>query len=143
MLNLLTDVTTIDIREDHYAAGRNEDGEVVHGSVFALVAQTPDGFRFELDRRFSTNTRQEWESDEDGSYPYWTSDQDAGPRAEALAERIQRHLLDGGGLDAAHWSPIQGCYGSAGWSELGELAVEAREAHAAGEALPSHLLALV
>lgn len=142
MLNKLTDATTIDMLDHLFAAGRNEDGEQVLGHVFIIVAETPDGFRFELDHRFCDNTRQAWESDEDGSYPYWTCDRDTQARAEAFMARIQAHLDAGGKLDPAHWTPTQGCYGSRGWDEQAEFALEIREAQAAGEAVPANLLAL-
>lgn len=138
MLNLLTDVTTIDMLDHLYEAGRDEDGGLVYGHVFIIIAETPDGHRFELDTRFSDNTRVIAHGD---GYSY-TSDATAESRALAIVEKIQKFIDLGMNLSRDHWTPRQGCYGSAGWSERDELALEVREAVAAGESVPSHLLAL-
>lgn len=138
MKNKLTDATMADMLDHLYEAGRNEDGELVYGHVFIIIAETPDGFRFELDTRISDNTRAV--ADEDGFF--FTSDHDAQDRALALVAKIQAHLEAGKTLDANHWTPCQGCYGSAGWDEFAEFAHEIRTAHDAGEAVPSSLLAL-
>jgi hypothetical protein len=138
MLNKLTDVTTIDMLDHLFEAGRDEDGGLVYGHVFIIIAETPDGFRFELDTRISDRTRVV--ADEDG-YGY-TSDADAQPRAEALVAKIQAFIDGGLKLSRDHWTPRQGCYGSAGWDEFSEFAHEVRTAHEDGEAVPSNLLAL-
>lgn len=138
MLNKLTDVTTIDMLDHLYEAGRDEDGGMVYGHVFIIIAETEDGHRFELDTRISDNTRMT--ADEDG-YGY-TSDANAQPRAEALVAKIQKFIDLGLNLSRNHWTPRQGCYGSAGWSERDEFALEIREALDAGESVPSNLQAL-
>jgi hypothetical protein len=139
MLNKLTDATTISLLDHLYEAGRDEDGGMVYGRVFIIIAETPDGFRFELDTRISDNTR--FTCDDEGFGGY-VSDDTAEPRAEALMNKVQAFVDAGLKLSRNHWVARQGCYGSAGWDEQAELTHEIRTAHEAGESVPSNLLAL-
>jgi len=141
MLNKLEDAKFITMHDDLFEAGRDEDGEVVHGNIYFILAETPDGFRFQLDRRFVNEPRTEYADDDSGCWRYVTNTT-VGPRAEALMNRIQAHVDGGGKLDPIHWAPTQGCYGTLGRDEAEELALEIQEAHEAGESVPSRLLAL-
>lgn len=129
MLNRLEDVKFVDVREDLYYAGYHpEDGpqNPVHGSAYFFVGETPDGYRFQLDHVMSDNCH--LESSEEG-FHYFVRDTTVTARVEALMKKIQAHLDGGGRLDPLHWAPIQGCYGSAGWDESAELALEMAEGY--------------
>ena len=125
MLNKLTDVTTVGVRNDWFEAGRSlEDGTEIVGDSFILEAETPDGFRFQHNYQFCTGRM---EYDDDG-FNHWRQDREADQaKAQALANKILAHLEQGGSLNADIWYPVQGCYGSAGWDEQAECELEARE----------------
>lgn len=129
----LTEATYVNIQEDQFDAGYHpEDGpgmwgeNRILGSIFRVVVETPDGYRFAHSHTFSDGCH--WEYNPDGSGDGgFVRDHEAGAKADAFAERIQAHLNAGGSLNPAHWTPIQGCYGSAGWDEQAEIDLERME----------------
>ena len=127
MLNRLEDVTIISSRDWLYSAGRGtEDGTVVEGVRCYLIAETPDGFRFQHNYNFCTGRVEQ--SDPDG-FDFWCHENRVEDEAkmEAMIAKVQAHVDAGGKLDPDCWFEIQGCYGSAGWDEQAECELEARE----------------
>ena len=125
MRDQLQDAKDVTYGYDLVDAGRNMDGGTQVAHRYFIEAETPDGFRFRLQRTFCSART---EVDADG---WQTFVQDVA-RDEALAAevvaRIVVHLASGGALDPHHWYAIQGAYGSAGWDELAELELEYAEA---------------
>lgn len=126
MKSTLTDATTIFANDEVFGMRASTEFApgILEGTRYFIVAETEDGFRFRHRHVFNSGTL---ESNEDG-FEFWSQDRDSdSARAEALAVRIQAHLANGGSLDPAQWSPIQGAYGSRGWDEQAEMELEREE----------------
>ena len=126
MLTKLTDATTITVREDVFGmrACTEFAPGILEGTKFFIVAETPDGFRFEHSHTFCTGTK---EANEDG-FESWFQDRAAdAATASAFADRVQAHINAGGSLGPDFWSPIQGAYCSAAWDSQAETERERRE----------------
>ena len=124
MLNKLTDITSVEVSEWLVELSKQTESqyEPLIGSSYFLVAETEDGFRFQHDRTFMPA----WGYNEDG-FAQLHNDCTARAQAEALHLKVMAHLAAGGRLDPEHWAPVQGCYGSAGWDEQAEIALEREE----------------
>ena len=116
LLNKLTDITSVEVNGWLYEAGRStEDGTEIVGQYLFLIAETPDGFRFQHDARFCSD---KVVYDEDGFNHLWSQTEKDERGAKALLAKVQARIAAGGRLDPEHWFPVQGCYGSAGCSFL-------------------------
>ncbi len=124
------------VREDLVDLGRDEDGSVVVGCSFYVVAEDDAGHRWAHDHAFLDHERR---VDEDGAR-FWARRDGADAEADRLLARIEAAVAAGRRLDAAHWVEIDPAYGSAAYQDLdaiGYLAARERQAaRDAGEAVP-------
>lgn len=127
-----------DYRDDLVDLGRDEDGEVVVGRSFYVVAEDDAGHRWAHSHSFLDHVRA---VDEDGAR-YWArrSFAEVEDAAARLRDRIAAHVAAGGRLDASLWVEIDPAYGSAAYQELDAVgyfgARERHQAREAGEAVP-------
>lgn len=125
-MSCITDVTNAWVRDEVFgirAATEFAPG-MVEGTRFVVIAETPDGFRWQHRTSFCTG---KLVANEDG-FECWHQDCDADMAdAQYLANRVNLHLMRGGVLNSEHWTPIQGCYGSKGWNEAEEYERERME----------------
>ena len=130
-----------DYRDDLVDLGRDEDGSVVEGRSFYVVAEDDAGHRWAHSHSFLDHVRA---VDEDG-VRYWARRDLAAVEAAAAAlrDRIEAHVAAGGRLDAAHWVEVDPAYGSAAYQELDAVgyfaAAERQAARDAGEAVPAEV----
>jgi hypothetical protein len=124
------------VREDLVDLGRDEDGSVVVGRSFYVVAEDDAGHRWAHDHAFLDHARR---VDEDG-LRFWGRRDGAEAEADALLARIEAAVAAGRRLDAAHWVEIDPAYGSAAYQDLDAVgyfvAAERQAARDAGEAVP-------
>ena len=119
------------VREDLVDLGRDEDGSVVVGRSFYVVAEDEAGHRWAHSHSFLDHVRA---VDEDG-LRYWARRDGADAGAERLLARVEAHVAAGGRLASEHWVEIDPAYGSAAYQGLDVLGYfAARERQAAREA---------
>ena len=121
------------VRDDLVDLGRDEDGSVVVGRSFYVVAEDEAGHRWAHDHSFLDHVRG---YDEEDGVRYWGRREDGVAEAEAarLLARVEAHVAAGGGLDAAHWVEVDPVYGSAAYQGLDVVGYfAARERHEARE----------
>lgn len=127
-----------DYRDDLVDLGRDEDGSVVEGRSFYVVAEDDAGHRWAHSHSFLDHVRAVTEDGE----RYWARRDLAEVEAAVarLRERIIAHVEAGGRLDASHWVEIDPAYGSVAYQELDAVgyfaAAERQAARDAGEAVP-------
>jgi hypothetical protein len=127
------------VRDDLVDLGRDEDGSVIVGRSFYVVAEDAAGRRYAHDRSFLDHVQRY--DEEDGGH-FWGRrwDGDAEREAAALLARIEAHVAAGGALNEAHWDEVDPAYGSAAYQELDAVgywaARERQAARDAGEAVP-------
>lgn len=122
------------VREDLVDLGRDEDGSVVVGRSFYVVAEDEAGHRWAHDRSFLDRVAA-YDAEEGGRY--WAHREEGAAEAEAdrLLARIEVAVAAGRRLDAEHWVEIDPAYGSAAYQDLDAVGYfAARERHAAREA---------
>ena len=101
------------VRSDVYAGQVNEDGERPDELCYYVVCEDGRGFRYAS--RLSFTTEALGRSAAEGS-------------AEEFCAKVTEYLAKGySPATSEKWYPIQGCYGSAAWSERTELEYEARD----------------
>jgi hypothetical protein len=124
------------VRDDLVDLGRDEDGSVVVGRSFYVVAEDEAGHRWAHSSSFLDHVRA---VDEDG-LRYWARRDGADAAADRLLDRIEAAVAAGRRLDAAHWVEVDPAYGSAAYQELDAVgyfaAAERQAARDAGEAVP-------
>lgn len=124
------------VREDLVELGRDEDGSVVVGRSFYVVAEDELGHRWAHSHSFLDHVRA---VDEDG-LRYWARRDGADAEADRLLGRIEAAVAAGRRLDAAHWAEVDPAYGSAAYQDLDAVgyfaAAERHAAREAGEAVP-------
>jgi len=103
---------------DVYAGEYTEFGDRREELAFYVVCEDERGARWGSKAQFTT---QNFSRDE------------AEARANALCERVKKFLARGFSPEKSEkWLPRAAAYGSAAWSERGELETEARELEAEG-----------
>jgi hypothetical protein len=126
MATLLRAIVAVFFQEDLFHAGVSSDGFPLIGNRFSIIAETASGHRFAHPRTFCSGKLIE-EDTEDGFLVYWQQDIDADRLlAESFVKRVEEVLLPGSSLGDS-WVPVQGRYGSPGWSEEEEIAREREE----------------
>jgi hypothetical protein len=121
-----------DYRDDLVDLGRDEDGEVVVGRSFYVVAEDDAGHRWAHSHSFLDCVRAVTEDGE----RYWARRDlaEVEDAAVRLRDRIAAHVAAGGRLDGAHWVEIDPAYGSAAYQDLDAVGYfAARERHQARE----------
>ncbi len=102
------------VRSDVYAGAFNEDGDCPDELAYYVVVENERGVRYASTVSFTTQD-------------YWQRGE-AEARAEAFCAKVQSALASGADpTKSSRWTRIQGCYGSAAWSETEELELEARD----------------
>lgn len=130
---------SFDYRDDLVDLGRDEDGSVVVGRSFYVVAQDEAGHRWAHSHSFLD--RVSFYDAEEG-VRYWDHRDLAEVEAAVarLRDRIEAHVAAGGRLDGAHWVEVDPAYGSAAYQDLDAVgyfaAAERQAAREAGEAVP-------
>ena len=114
------------VRDWLFEAGRyEEDDTQLLGSSFSVIAEDGDGYRWIHNHSFMSG---KIEQDDLDGFSHWVQNLEGdNARAEALIAKIEDHIKAGGKLNPRHWTPIQGCYGSAGWDEQTECELEQEE----------------
>jgi hypothetical protein len=125
-MELLHKVVEVFVMDWLFEAGRSlDDGSLIVGRRFYVVAQTPSGHRFAHCRSFCSGRLEEDYAELYQSYTQdWRKDE---ADAQAYADEVQAYVDAGGKLDLDYWNPIQGAYGTRGWDEAEELALEREE----------------
>ena len=129
---------SFDYRDDLVDLGRDEDGSVVEGRSFYVVAEDEAGHRWAHSHSFLDHVRAVTEDGE----RYWARRDLAEVEAAvvALRDRIEAAFAAGRRLDAAHWVEVDPAYGSAAYQEMDAVgyfaAAERQAARDAGEAVP-------
>jgi hypothetical protein len=101
------------VRSDVFAGSVNEDGERPDELAYYVVCETERGDRF-ASRLVFTTVR------------FWHGE--AERRAERFCVKVAEALAAGADpATSPRWTRIQGCYGSAAYSEAVELEAEARD----------------
>jgi len=104
------------VRSDVYAGSINEDGERNDELCFYVVCENEGGERFASVVTFTTEK-------------FWHGAAQA--RAEAFCVKVTSALASGADpTKSSKWSRIQGCYGSAAYSNALELELDARDLEA-------------
>jgi hypothetical protein len=100
------------VRSDVYLGSpNNEDGEAKEEIAFYVVCENPRGVRYASRKAFTSERL----------------GREASSVAEAFCKKVTAGLASGADpAKSPKWAPIQGCYGSAAWSEEDELDLEAR-----------------
>lgn len=128
---------SFDYRDDLVDLGRDEDGSVVEGRSFYVVAEDEAGHRWAHDHAFLDHARRT--DPELGGYWARLSLAEVEDAVVRLRDRIKAHVAAGGSLDARHWVEIDPAYGSAAYQDLDAVgyfaARERHEAREAGEAV--------
>ena len=111
----------IDVRDNEFLVGRDEDGCDVYGLAYSVIAINERGERWAHERTFVDRelVRRYDEQDGDEYTVYLTHP--AKERAEALAKKIAQHLARGGNINLDHWTEIDPMYGSVAYQELDNL----------------------
>ena len=106
------------VRSDVFAGGLTEDGERSEELSFYVVCENERGARWASRVSFTTETMHR---------------QEAEAKADAFLRKVEAGLRAGANPAASEkWSSIQGCYGSAAWSEADEMMNDARDLEAEG-----------
>lgn len=106
------------VRSDVFAGGLTEDGERSEELSFYVVCENERGARWASRVSFTTEQMHR---------------QVAEAKADAFLRKVEAGLRAGANPAASSkWSPIQGCYGSAAWSEADEMMNDARDLEAEG-----------
>jgi hypothetical protein len=101
------------VRSDVYAGQVNEDGERPDELRYYVVCEDQRGFRFRSEKSFTTEAL--GRAAAEGS-------------AESFCETVARYLATGSDPSKSEkWFAIQGCYGSAAYSNRLELELDARD----------------
>jgi hypothetical protein len=112
----VTSPWTAFVRSDVYAGPVNEDGERPDELSYYVVCENERGERFASTVTFTTEE-------------FWHGT--AEPRAEAFCAKVTEALAAGADpTKSSRWYRIQGCYGSAAYSEKLELELDARDIEA-------------
>lgn len=112
--------TAFHVHSDLYHAGRNEDGELVEGERFFVVATFEDGHRLAHNHAF-TSLETRYDPDEGVEF-FVARRAEAEREANALCDRIRAH----GAINQEHWTPWFPEYGSAAYSDADAKAWERR-----------------
>jgi hypothetical protein len=127
------------VRDDLVDLGRDEDGSVIVGRSFYVVAEDEAGHRWAHAHSFLDRVRRY--DAEEGGY-FWARGEEGAAEAKVarLLARIEAYVAAGGALNEAHWDEVDPGYGSAAYQELDAVgyfaARERHEARQAGEAVP-------
>ena len=125
------------VRDDLVDLGRDEDGSVIVGRSFYVVAEDAAGRRWAHAHSFLDHAKRY--DEEEGAYWARRWNNEAQDAVVALLARIEAHVAAGGALNEAHWDEIDPGYGSAAYQELDAVGYfAARERHEdrqAGEAV--------
>jgi hypothetical protein len=127
------------VRDDLVDLGRDEDGSVIVGRSFYVVAEDAVGNRWAHDHSFLDRVRR-YDAEEGGHF--WARGEEGAAEAKAarLLARVEAYVAAGGALDVDRWVEIDPGYGSAAYQELDAVgyfaARERHEARQAGEAVP-------
>jgi hypothetical protein len=112
----VTSPWTAFVRSDVYAGPVNEDGERPDELSYYVVCENERGERFASTVTFTTEE-------------FWHGT--AEPRAEAFCAKVTEALAAGADpTKSSRWYRVQGCYGSAAYSEKLELELDARDIEA-------------
>jgi predicted metal-dependent phosphoesterase TrpH len=126
-------------RDDLVDLGRDEDGSVIVGRSFYVVAEDAAGHRWAHAHSFLDHAER-YDAEEGGRYWARRWNNEAQDAVAALLARIEAHVAAGGALDADRWVEVDPVYGSAAYQELDAVgyfaARERHEAREAGEAVP-------
>jgi hypothetical protein len=126
-------------RDDLVDLGRDEDGSVIVGRSFYVVAEDEAGHRWAHAHSFLDHAER---YDAEEGLHYWARrwDNEAEDAVVALLDRIEAAVAAGRRLDATHWAEVDPAYGSAAYQDLAAVgyfaARERHEAREAGEAVP-------
>jgi len=127
-----------DYRDDLVDLGRDEDGSVIEGRLFYVVAEDDAGHRWRHSHSFMDHVR----AGDEGGARYWKRRNLASVEAAvaALRDRIEAHVAAGNALNADHWEEIDPAYGSAAYEQRDAVgyfaAAERQAARDSGEAVP-------
>lgn len=125
--------------DDLVDLGRDEDGSVIVGRSFYVVAEDAAGRRYAHAHSFLDHAER-YDAEEGGRYWARRWNNEAQDAVAALLARIEAHVAAGGALNEAHWDEVDPGYGSAAYQELDAVgyfaARERHEARQAGEAVP-------
>ncbi len=107
---------TPNVVSDVYAGAINEDGERDEELAYYIVCENERGERFASNVEFTTV---KFGHNRNGA---------AEKRAEAFCAKVAKALRAGADpTKSSKWHRIQGCYGSAAWSNKLELELDARD----------------
>ncbi len=104
----------IDVISDLYRAGVTEDGEDYTAEMYKILAESEDGSRWVHNMTFAGCCAS---YTEDGVY-FDDIREEAMKRAKAFANKIRKHLANGGSLDLDCWVERDPAYGSRAYQEL-------------------------
>jgi hypothetical protein len=125
------------VRDDLVDLGRDEDGSVIVGRSFYVVAEDAAGRRWAHAHSFLDHAKRY--DEEEGAYWARRWNNEAQDAVAALLARIEAAVAAGRHLDAAHWVEIDPSYGSAAYQDLDAVgyfaARERQEARDGGEAV--------
>jgi hypothetical protein len=113
-------IVDVRVESDLYVAGRDpEEGYVIHGESFKVVAEFEGGEAYAHEHHFRNKSFVDvWADDLNEMVRMWEDSTDeCVARAARLCDRVKAHIEKGGNLDMAHWHFHRTIYGSAAYLE--------------------------